>query len=258
MNRMGLEFNKKLLFENIYYLLKTKNLKIGELESAAGVSPGYISRISKEDSTTRPSIEFVLGVSRVLKTSVDALLSVNYAGLSPTEKYIYDFLEKLMNDTLAGELCWEKESLGALADVEGCSNGSTSHPLFVYQDAVKYNSYFAATEGTKPAGEFYHSTLPDGTMVYVTSVRYHNLQRTDYEVYFVQPRNYGQSENVEPVCSSNPKQESPFDQALERLYGVITDACRNVKVSNTARSIIDRFMNGNYMPWEDDNAQLPF
>ena len=52
---MSVEFNKQLMLDNISFLLKEFGKKIGELEAEAGVSPGYISRISK-DGPSRVSI----------------------------------------------------------------------------------------------------------------------------------------------------------------------------------------------------------
>ena len=52
---MNIEFNKQLMLDNISFLLKESEKKIGELESEAGVSAGYISRISKEGNT-KPGI----------------------------------------------------------------------------------------------------------------------------------------------------------------------------------------------------------
>ena len=45
------EFNKKIMLDNISFLLNESGKKIGELETEAGVSTGYISRISKDEKT---------------------------------------------------------------------------------------------------------------------------------------------------------------------------------------------------------------
>ena len=43
-----MEFDKTIFMNNITYLLKRRNIKIGDLENKIGVSKGYISRINKE------------------------------------------------------------------------------------------------------------------------------------------------------------------------------------------------------------------
>ena len=39
-----MEFEKEKLMKNINFLIKRKNMKIGELEAELGVSTGYLSR----------------------------------------------------------------------------------------------------------------------------------------------------------------------------------------------------------------------
>ena len=42
------EFNKQIMLNNISFLLNKFDKRIGELETEAGVSAGYISRITKD------------------------------------------------------------------------------------------------------------------------------------------------------------------------------------------------------------------
>lgn len=43
------EFNRQRMMENVNELIKEKGLKVGEVESAIGVSTGYISRLTKRN-----------------------------------------------------------------------------------------------------------------------------------------------------------------------------------------------------------------
>ena len=51
------EFNRQKLMENVNELIKEKGLKVGEVESAIGVSTGYISRLTKKETDTAPSAD---------------------------------------------------------------------------------------------------------------------------------------------------------------------------------------------------------
>ena len=42
-----MNFNRQQLVENINNLIQQKNMKVGEVEQAIGISTGYISRLSK-------------------------------------------------------------------------------------------------------------------------------------------------------------------------------------------------------------------
>ena len=77
-----MEFNKQTLFDNIAFLVKKHNLRIGELENASGVSPGYISRASKDGGPT-PGIEFILKIADKLNVTIDTLILAPILACSP-------------------------------------------------------------------------------------------------------------------------------------------------------------------------------
>ena len=65
-----MEINKLFSF-NVRYLAQKKDLKIGDIEHAMGVSTGYISRLSY--GTGNVSLENAYTVSRILNVSLDDL-----------------------------------------------------------------------------------------------------------------------------------------------------------------------------------------
>ena len=248
-------FDKMICLNNIRYLAKAKGINLGDLETGAGVSAGYLSRIGKEDNKSSPSIEVLTSIADKLGVSLDGLVGFDYAGLTPTERYIIDFIEKLITETMGGTQSWEKESLAVFANIDRYRDDTTSHPLFaVVDDRITYNSYFATKAGTSPAGEFYHTPLTASNQLYITKVSYPDVAGFDYEIYITEHIEYSHSWNIEPVCATNPGTETAFNSALERLYTTVRDACRNVKVNQNVRNIIDRFMN----PINIDDGELPF
>ena len=91
---MSVEFNKQIFFDNITYLLKSKDMKIGDLENHAGVSIGYVSRINRDDRNVKPSIEFVMKVAEFFEVNMETLVSIDLSKMTPTEKYILAFIEQ--------------------------------------------------------------------------------------------------------------------------------------------------------------------
>ena len=89
---MGKSFDKNLMLANIYYLIKEQGRKIGEVENDAGMSSGYLSRVSK-DQFTKPGIDFIFNVANILKVSIDTLVGVDLTALTPTEEYLLRFME---------------------------------------------------------------------------------------------------------------------------------------------------------------------
>ncbi len=116
----------KIFFENIIYLAKSKGIRLGDLEKACGVSPGYFSRISNsEDKDKMPNLQSVIRAARKLNVSIDSLIMNNYASLSETESFIVKMIEKIIKRTQLGELQWERQFKGD-AEEEARSN---YHPL---------------------------------------------------------------------------------------------------------------------------------
>lgn len=124
-------FNKILCFSNIRELLRqNSDVKIGQIEKEAGIRLGYMSRLEKEGNTAEPSMEFIVTAAKLLKVSIDTLISVDLTGLTPTEQYITSFFDKLKEDTLKDRFDWNRETAFNLNRMESDMNGFVYHPLF--------------------------------------------------------------------------------------------------------------------------------
>ena len=132
-------FDKTRCFSNIRELLRRNpDAKIGQIEKEAGVRLGYMSRLEKDGNTSEPSIEFIAAAAKILNVSLDTLISINIAKLTPTEQYILDFFDKLKSDTLADKLEWHVETPGYLNSLEIETEPEygyeyVDHPLFAQQ-----------------------------------------------------------------------------------------------------------------------------
>ena len=134
-----MEINVKIIINNIYYLAKTKKIKIGDLESFAGVSSGYLSKLSKEKVTTIPGTEVLYKISKKLGVTLDSLISIDYSSADPTELYIYKFIDRLIKKTDLMEIDWKMESTEKIE-----KNHSDIHPLYHYnfRNELVYKSLF--------------------------------------------------------------------------------------------------------------------
>ena len=84
------------------YYVKNPDVKIGQIEKEAGIRLGYMSRLEKDGNTSEPSMEFVVTAAKLLKVSVDTLISVDLTGLTPTEQYITSFFDKFKGRYIKG------------------------------------------------------------------------------------------------------------------------------------------------------------
>ena len=105
---MNNNFDKGLYTKNIRFLANQQGKKIGDLEKAAGVSVGYISRIDKDSSSAALSVEALYILARELGVNLDLLVGTDMEDLSSTERYLFNFFQKLGKDTNEDEAIWVK------------------------------------------------------------------------------------------------------------------------------------------------------
>jgi transcriptional regulator with XRE-family HTH domain len=262
---MPLEFNKQLLFENIAFFVRERGLKIGELETAAGVSPGYISRASKESGST-PGIEFIVGVSNELKVSIDTLISAHMSEMTPTERYIVSFLEKLERDTNADKLDWHRESATSLNRVETDQNGIANHPLFSYE------TFYEQTDGEYPQemsecrfishsfdvhtaahGDCFNLRLKNGALLYLMDISKSVYRTSDPQAYAKEVWLYQDCGGSQYLCCN--RDIAPIGQLVESLFASVIENSKHPKINSKLQYVIDAFMKDDL---SDDEDLLPF
>ena len=262
------EFNKTLMFENINHLLKESGKKIGELENECGVSAGYISRTSKEGNA-KPGIDFIFNVAQALKVSMDTLLKEHLNDLTPTEKYLISFIEKLYSDTLADKLDWESESADYLNNLEPDFNGNVGHPLYDVKTFYEESECEYPEEVTKPIFEsrsFGYNTYVNGTCYYIklknnSTLYLMNISKNIYhgndedisakEMWLYAPR----EGRAQYLC--NDKGDSIITDLLNNLYEVVEQRQKHPKIKKSFKTIIDAFMEDDFEDDEFDET-IPF
>lgn len=260
-------FNKKLMLDNISFMLKELGKKIGELESEAGVSPGYISRTSK-DNNAKPGIDFIIKVAESLNTSVDTLVSVDLASLTPTERYLLAFLEKLKSDTTKDKLDWERESADSLNGQEPDINGYVPHPLFSYEtfyeegeedypNKVSKVVFISQSYGchTYINGDCFKLSLKNGAALYLLSISKSVYYRNDPDAFAKELWMYKPQVGAQFLCCN--RYASPLAAAVNDLYFIVKEFMKHPKIKNDLRFVIDAFMQddlGNSV----DNGELAF
>ena len=250
---MANEFNKQLMLDNISFLLTESGKKIGELETDAGVSPGYISRISKEGNT-KPGIEFIMKVADSFNTSIDTLLNVDLAEMTPTERYLVTFIEKLNKDTLDDKLDWNRESADRLNRIETDINGNPYHPLLSfetfyeesetdYPDEVSRVVFFFYTFDCRTSinGDCFNLRLKNGSILYLMNISksVHRVNDPDAfakEIWMYTPPGQG----ADFLCSN---MGAPFADLIDNLYTTISERLKHPRIKQNLKYVIDAFMN---------------
>ena len=258
------QFNPKILFDNIDFLIKSENRKIGEVESEAGVSAGYISRTSK-DGGSRPGIDFIMNIAKVLHVSIDTLLKVDISSLTPTERYLISFLEKLEHDTVHDLLAWERVSAESLNNMEADRNGITNHPLFDFHRSMKrerastrkrfQESYLFQIRSVfilRFMGDCFELRLKNGAYLHLMNISKSVYRTNDQDAFAKEVWMSIPGQEPQYLCSDHG--DSKLAEFINNLYAAVAENTKHPKVKQEFRYIIDSFMKGEN---EDDSPQ-PF
>lgn len=264
---MSEEFNKKRMFDNISFMLTEFGRKIGELETSVGVSPGYISRTSKEENV-KPGIDFIVNVANALDVSLDTLLNVNMTELTPTEQYLVSFLEKLKNDTVDDKLIWNIESADSLNRQEPDMNGYVEHPLFSYETFFEKSEIEYPEEvsrvvmvsksfdcHTAIAGECYNLEMKNHSILYIMNISKSVYNTNDINAFAKEIWMYKPRTGSKVLCSN--KDSSSLAKMVEDLYRIVAERSKHPKISTDLRYIIDSFMNDDNVNDEEED-DMPF
>lgn len=262
---MSIEFNKQQLIDNINYLLKESNMKIGELESEAGVSIGYISRITKE-SSIKPGIDFIINAAHSLNVSVDTLLNVPLSETTPTERYLISFLEKLKRSTADDDLNWVRESPDSLNRMETDINGYALHPLFSYetfmeQGEMEYPEEVSRVVFTSHSfgvhtyicGDCFNLRMKNSSYIYLMNISKSVHRTGDASAYAKEVWMHSPGSGTSFLCST--KSNDIFSTVINDLYATVLEFSKHPKVNKNLQHVIDAFMNDDDLSDDDD---LPF
>lgn len=259
------EFKKQLMLDNISYLLKETGKKIGELETDAGVSLGYISRISKEGNT-KPGIDFIINVADSLNISIDTLLNVDLSEMTPNERYLLSFLEKLNRDTLGDKLDWNSESADWLNRFEADSNGYTDHPLLSFETFNEEGQTEYTEEVSKVVfvsksfdcktyiqGDCFNLRLKNGSILYLMNISKSVYKISDTDAFAKEVWMYTPDAGPHFLCSNNVI--SPLANLVDELYVTVSERMKHPRIMRELQYVIDAFMKDDM---SDDDYPIPF
>lgn len=263
---MSSEFNKDLMLKNISFMLSEFGKKIGELEAEAGVSAGYISRTAK-DAKSKPGIDFVVKVAEALKTSVDTLINVDLSELTPTERYLIAFLEKLKQDTLEDKLDWVRESADFLNRMETDMNGYVEHPLFSLETFYEESECEYPEQVTRVVmtskrfdchtaieGDCFNLRMKNGATLYIMNIC-KNVHRVNDMSAFAKEVWMNQYGKTQFLCDNAPNSSLAF--LVEDLYSTLLIRSNHPRISRDLKAVIDSYMIDD-LGQNDDDDEIPF
>ncbi|MBQ9697951.1 MAG: helix-turn-helix transcriptional regulator [Acidaminococcaceae bacterium] len=249
------EFAKDKLFSNLYHLIKQSGKKIGELEVDVGVSPGYISRMNK-DANGKPGIDFIIKAADQFNVSIDTLLGVDLTQLSRTERYAFEFIEKLVQETEAENLRWEKETASELNNLNSYAWNNIDYPLFSYEtfyeegeadypDQVSRVVFNSASFGFHTAinSDCYNLQMQYDTTLYLMNLVKSVHKTNDTNAYAKEIWLYKPSVGCQLLCCDT---NSNFKIIVDRLFDIVADYFTHPQLKPDFRLAIDAFMQDDF------------
>lgn len=241
---------------NIYYLIKDRNMKIGDVENRVGVSAGYFSRLSKEANQTLPSLETICNIADLLNVSIDALLYLDLNEMGAQDKLVSDFILRLIDKTTSGKLLWTRgDSNTIYVDIQNFDG----HPLYEeieykegdridYDDPLykfKYNTIFR--NGGDIVGEFYEVYLEEEkAKLYIVKTAIINYSIVDDGITDVSYELFIYADNeLNGICNTDSKLGKFYEKILPQLYNTAAVSSRKSKINGKVKNIITSFMRDN-------------
>ena len=226
-----------------------------------------MSRLEKEGNTAEPSMEFIVTAAKLLKVSIDTLITVDLTGLTPTEQYIVSFFDKLKADTLKDKLDWNRETAFNLNRMEADINGRVYHPLFAeetfyeeteceYPEEVTRIVFNSKTFGphTYICGDCFNLRLKNGTTLYLMDIEKSVHRTGDMTAYAKEAWMSVPHKGCQLLVAS--QDDTPVAPLLEVLFSVVKERMEHPKVNNDVMYAIDSFMKDDIE--DDDTDEFPF
>ncbi len=250
-----IEFDKSRLISNIYYLAKKKNIKIGDIETKAGVSLGYISRLNKEENKTVPNIEFLVSVANSLGVSLDSLLENDFSTRTFDENKIISFLDKLTAQTKAYQIAWECETADDIFSHD--ENERTKRPVMYLQNThdgkesdFRFDSFYHPKNEKTHITNSYHAVLNSTTDLFLVRSLFRARIGNEAPMVFDLELYMCVSGKLYPVCSQYRDENTenttfiptPFVNLMDALYTAVKETVSQSNLSLEARNAIDFYL----------------
>lgn len=234
-------FDKNLVGKNIKHLIASKNDKISEIESGAEVSNGYLSRMIKDEGKSSfPIMDVLFYVANKYQVSILTLLTVDLTALTPNEKFLVSFFDRIIEESNSNKIVWTQETLKQLNDYEHLG----FHPLFSLKDPYDYNSglqYKSMFDiSVEIAGDCFNVPISD-SILYLMRTKNTSTENSGFELYF-----YSRTK-LEPIC--NADNNSPLYSIIENIYNLAAESSRHLKLSDSVKSTINNYLNPDDIPF---------
>lgn len=244
-------FDKYPCLANIRALVEQKGVKLGDIERAAGMTAGYMSRLEKEGNNSDPSVEFLVTAAKMLGVGLEELIYGKVGKLQPAEEKVFNFLQMLKRQTVSSKLFWQGwygDDYQALnPEDEKAKKLHDSIPLLMVvnlngRQYVSVDSMFERKDSVRLDGYCVSCDFSEDSRVIIMKCQENGIliqPNNFYEVYM-----QGADNAYHPLLSTKKMTENQLSALVPALYEEARKTISDVRLTPDVESMIDAFMLG--------------
>ena len=243
-NSIG-SFDNSILINNIAFLIKKYDIRLGDLENLLGISAGYISRTAKENSGKRMSIDIAWKISRLFNIDFGRLVTIELAEDKGNTAVLLKFINKMIKQTEEGKLQWEfigGEETELDQSVIECGLITEEGETLVYHpDHLNSNVRFLLHGDIMCTRTF----DDDGNDMMIIPFCREGDKSIHFDFIFTWDGNFNRGEDTLQWQKAFYTIDDPFgrlDKAASRLYEVVRAYELDAKLDPETRSFIDSYL----------------
>lgn len=104
---MNVVFSREKLMENISTLMQQAGVRATDVETAIGISAGYLGRMMRKETDAGPSTEIIWKIAQYFGVTVEALITGNMSKAKDNVSLLEQFLDNLREMTEDDYVPWE-------------------------------------------------------------------------------------------------------------------------------------------------------
>ncbi len=243
------ELNREQLLENLNHLIGWQGLTYAELENAAGIYPGYISRM-KSDPRKLPALDVIWKIAQVLGVPIEWLIEGTSGELDREILYLRGFLQRLFDLTVEGRLSWHGTPLAQMMEVLEGKMDPAGLPFFEKGQDGAPRLVSKAFPGflVLPGNTAFSTAMNEREILCLTSLHIQDRDAFpesegtfENEWLEMQLWNPGTGERTLVACSSYGGNDLMWAD-LRKLYQQLLEHETDLRLSPALRTSIDAFL----------------
>ena len=248
-----INYDKQRLIKNLYHYIKLSNYKVGDLEAAANVSTGYLSRWKNDgNDSSSPTVETLTIMADKLAVSLDTLLFTDIESLNSSEIKIIDYLNKFIKKTESEEFEWERITINqAYSSYKGGFGESVGKLPFMVSDSDSFNNYYLVYKSLFNDAEYtlaapLYKFSKHSADIFITCIQKNDYKNKgedslEYELYLDSDLN-----GFTKICNADENANPEIRKVIKNLYDIIA-AMTRTKLDTLVESELNSLFN------DDDN-----